>query len=219
MINEAGYSYSYGAIISIPTGLDASANSPDIAKAITLPYAVTLGRVPTVNFSSTVSTLTGFGPYLDYNRNHNIFDNFTKIMGKHTIKAGLTIVHYNKEENRPTTTSGRSPSPTTPRPTGSAATTSQQAWANFLLGNVSNFSQTARDITPSILVNQSEYYVQDDYRIRKNLTLNIGVRYSVFRQATDGNGFLNNFDPSKYVPRTRRRSMPMATWWRARAIH
>jgi Carboxypeptidase regulatory-like domain/TonB-dependent Receptor Plug Domain len=199
MINEAGYSYSYGAIISIPTGLDASVNSPDIAKAITLPYPVTLGRVPAISFSSTVSTLTGFGPYLDYNRNHNIFDNFTKIMGKHTIKTGLTIVHYNKEENQATNNVGTFTFPTTPRPTGSAATTLQQAWANFLLGSASNFSQTARDITPSILVNQSEYYVQDDYRVRKNLTLNIGVRYSIFRQATDGNGFLNNFDPSKYV--------------------
>lgn len=200
MLNEAGYSYSYGAIVSIPTGLDASANSPDIASALKLPFAVTLGRVPAISFSGTVSSITGFGPYLDYNRNHNIFDNLSKVMGKHTLKAGVTIVHYEKTENQATNNTGTFTFPTTPRPTGSAANTLQQAWANFLLGNASSFTQTARDITPDILVNQSELYVQDDYRVRKNLTLNLGVRYSIFRQATDGNGFLNNFDPAKYDP-------------------
>lgn len=194
MVNEAGYSYSFGAILSNPTGLDASVNSPDINPK--LPYPVTLGRIPAISFSGALSTVTGYGPYLDYNRNHNIFDNFTKVSGKHTIKAGVTIVHYEKTENQATNNVGTFTYATTPRPTG--ITTAQQAWANFLLGTVSNFSQTARDITPDILVNQSELYVQDDYRVTRNFTLNAGVRYSLFRQATDGNGYLNNFDPALY---------------------
>src|SRR5262249_15057065 len=39
LVNEVGYSYSYGAVLSDPIGLGASANSPDIAPK--LPYAVT----------------------------------------------------------------------------------------------------------------------------------------------------------------------------------
>ncbi|HLW75836.1 MAG TPA: carboxypeptidase regulatory-like domain-containing protein, partial [Bryobacteraceae bacterium] len=115
LLNEAGYSYSYGAIVSIPTGLDASANSPDIAAALKLPFAVTLGRIPAISFSGTVSTVTGFGPYLDYNRNHNIFDNLSKVMGKHTLKAGVTIDHYEKTENQATNNVGTFTFPTTPR--------------------------------------------------------------------------------------------------------
>ncbi len=194
MVNEFGYSYSYGAILSTPTGLDASVNSPDINPK--LPYAVTLGRIPSISFTSALSTVTGYGPYLDYNRNHNIFDNFTWVRGKHTIKAGATIVHYNKSENQATNNVGTFTYATTPRPTGTS--TAAQVWANFLLGNVSNFSQTARDITPDIQVNQAEFYVQDDFRIRKNLTINFGVRYSAFRQPTDGNGYLTSFDPALY---------------------
>ena len=196
LINEGGYSYSYGAITSQPTGLDASKNSPDIQPS--LPFPVTLGRIPSLTFSGTISTVGGYGPYLDYNRNHNWFDNLTKTVGRHTFKAGVTIVHYEKTENQATNNVGSFSFATTPRPT--TANTTQQAWANFLLGNVSSFTQTARDITPDIHVNQSELYVQDDFRVRPNLTLNLGVRYSIFRQATDGNGFLNNFDPSKYDP-------------------
>ena len=93
----------------------------------------------------------------------------SKIIGKHTIKAGVTVDHYNKSENQATNNVGTFNFSTTPRPTGT--TTTQQAWANFLLGSVVSFTQSGRDITPDILVNQTEMYVQDDYRVRPNLTL------------------------------------------------
>ncbi len=198
MVNEAGYSYSYGAIVSDPTGLDASINSPDIN--VKLPFAVTLGRIPTLNFSGTMSTVTGFGPYRDYNRNHNWFDNLTKIKGAHTFKMGVSLNHYQKFENAAGNNVGSFTFATTPRPTGSAATTTMQAWANFLLGNFSTFTQVARDITPDIRANQVEMYFQDDYRARRNLTVNMGVRYGLYRQPYDANGFLNAFDPKFYDP-------------------
>ena len=196
MLNEAGYAFSYGAVLSTPTGLDLAALSPDVRT--TLPFPVTLGRIPAVTFAGTVGSVTGYGPYRDYSRSHNVFDNFSKIAGKHIFKAGVTYVHYNKQENQATNNVGTFAFAATPRP--GAATATQQAWANFLTGTVTSFTQSARDITPDILVNQTEFYVQDDYRVRSNLTLNIGLRYSFFRQATDGNGYLNNFDPALYNP-------------------
>lgn len=197
LVNEAGYSYSYGAIISDPIGLNASANSPDIN--LKLPFAVTLGRIPSLNFGG-VSSVTGFGPYRDYNRNHSFFDNLTKITGKHSIKVGVTGNLYQKYENAAGNNVGSFTFSTTPRPVGSAASTTMQGWANFLLGNVSSFSQVARDITPDIRAKQFEMYAQDDIRVKKNFTLNVGLRWSLFRQATDANGFLNTFDPKFYDP-------------------
>ena len=44
LVNEAGFAYSYGAVLSSPTGLGNSQTSPDIKAA--LPFPVTLGRVP-----------------------------------------------------------------------------------------------------------------------------------------------------------------------------
>ncbi|MBZ5726490.1 MAG: carboxypeptidase regulatory-like domain-containing protein [Acidobacteriia bacterium] len=195
LVNEVGYAYSYGAVLSDPIGLGASVNSPDIN--LKLPFTNTLGRVPSLSFGG-ISAVTGFGPYRDYNRNHNWFDNITKIMGRHTLKAGVSINKYEKRENAAGNNTGTFTFATTPRAVGGDATT--QGWANFLLGNVSNFSQVARDITPDIHQNQAEMYVQDDFRVRRNLTLNLGVRYGLFRQPTDGNGFLNTFDPSAYNP-------------------
>ncbi len=193
-LNEVGYAYSYGAIVSSPTGLDASANSPDIKPA--LPFPVTLGRIPTLN--AGFSSITGFGPYNDFNRNHNIFDNATKLLGRHTIKFGVSINLYQKTENAGGNNVGSFSFSTTPRPTGTA--TFLQQWAYFLLGSVSTFTQSSLDVTPDIHGRQFETYVQDDFRVRPNLTFNVGVRWSLFRQPYDDKGMLTNFDPSRWDP-------------------
>ena len=72
LFNEVGYAYSYGAITSDTTGLLAR-SSPDVANAVSLPYKVTLQRVPNLGFAD-ISGAAGFGRYRDYNYNHNVFE-------------------------------------------------------------------------------------------------------------------------------------------------
>ena len=43
-------------------------------------------------------------------------------------------------------------------------------------------------------------YVQDDWKISRNLTLNAGVRWSYFPSPTDSNNTLNSFDPLLFTP-------------------
>jgi hypothetical protein len=90
-----GYAYSYGAVISDPTGLALSQNSPDINP--TLPFTGA-PRIPDVSFLDGQG-ITGFGPYRDYNRNHNAFANLTKVTGNHSLKFGASFNYYTKEEN------------------------------------------------------------------------------------------------------------------------
>ncbi|MFP5264552.1 MAG: carboxypeptidase regulatory-like domain-containing protein [Blastocatellia bacterium] len=204
LLNESGYAFSYGAIISRPIGLNLTENSPSVAAAISLPFTSTLSRIPSVVFGSTtspvLSNISGFGPYDDFNRNHNFYDNVTWLRGRHTVKFGTSIHFYQKTENAAGNNVGTFTIATTPRPAGSAATTTQQAWANFLLGNVSSFTQASEDLTPDVRSRQYEFFIQDDFRVRSNLTLNMGVRYSRFRQPFDKSGKLTNFDPRAYDP-------------------
>jgi len=193
-LNEIGFAYSYGAILSDPTGTDASANSPDIK--MTLPFPVTLGRVPTISLSGIATVVGGFGPYRDYNRNYNVYDNVTKVLGRHSLKFGFTYNYYQKTENAGGNNVGTFTFANTGRP--ASATTYQQDWANFLLGNASSFTQASLDLTPDMRQQQWEVYAQDDFRWRQNLTLNLGVRYSLFRQPIDKNGYLTNFDPNLF---------------------
>ena len=93
----------YGALVSDPTGYVNSKSSPNIKS--NLPFPVTLSLVPTLTFSGG-SPIQGYGPYRDYNRNHQIFDNMTKIWGNHTIRFGGVYYHYEKTENAATGNQG-----------------------------------------------------------------------------------------------------------------
>ena len=195
LLNEGGYAFSQGRIISDITGLVSSKNSPSIAGQTKLPFTSTLDRVPSLTFTGG-SSITSFGPYDELNRNHNFFDNLTLILGRHNIKFGGQVNLYTKTENAGGNNAGTFGFVNTPRPTGTG--NFQQSWANFLLGNVSNFSQTSLDLTPRLKANQAEFFVQDDYRVKSNLTINLGLRYSLFRQPYDQNNQLTNFDPASY---------------------
>lgn len=195
MYNEGGYAYSYGGISSEPIGLIRQDRSPNI-RVQGMPFPVTLERVPTIAISG-LSSLTGYGPYNNFNVNQNFFDNFTWIRGAHTLKTGITVNAYRKQENHLTGLNAGSFSfLTTPRPTGTSIT--NQAWANFLLGNVATFQQASTDLTPDLRQTQWEGYIQDDFRARRNLTINLGIRWSWFPSVRDANGLLTNFDPTTF---------------------
>lgn len=200
---EVGYAYSYGAIISRPDGTISSSLSKITAL---LPFAVTLGRIPATTFTNGASSVTGFGPYDDFNRNHNVFANLAKQFTRHTLKFGFTYNHYQKTENAAGNNAGtfnfNANGAVTTGLTDAALADArfQQAWANFLVGDVNLFTQTGLDLTPDLQSNQIEWYVQDTWKVRSNLTLDLGVRHSLFRQPHDNNGLLTTFDPSAYNP-------------------
>lgn len=199
LLIEPGYGYSYGAIVSDPIGLVAAKNSPDVASAVNLPFSPTLARIPTVSLSGG-SGPGSFGPYRDYNRNHSAFGNVTKILGQHTIKFGAVYYHYNKSENAGGNNAATYAFNNNGIPSGTGTISFEQAWANFLQGRVGTFSQSSLDLTADIMDNQFEYYAQDNWRVRSNLTVTYGIRHSFFRQPTDANGQLSQFDPAFYDP-------------------
>jgi Carboxypeptidase regulatory-like domain/TonB dependent receptor len=201
LLNDGGFQYSQGAILSVPIGRDNSVQSPDIHPI--LPFTNTLGRIPALAMTG-MSSITGFGPYNDYNRNYNVFDNQTWIKGKHTMKFGVSFNHYQKTENTAgnnvgsftINTSGQVLAPLV----GADTNSFEQSWANFLLGRVATFTQASIDITPNIQTNQTEFYAQDTWRLKQNLTVTYGFRYSFFRQPTDVNKESTNFDPTLFNP-------------------
>jgi hypothetical protein len=194
VLNEFGFNYSHSAIDSTPVGLTTKENSPDVN--VPLPYPNTQGVIPTVTFTSGTSII-GYGPYHERNKNFSGFDNFSWIHGHHEVKVGVVVNRYNKSENA-ARQQGTFNFANTGAPTGTAAF--NQAFANFLLGNVASFTQPSTDITPNIWGWQTEAYAQDDYRVTPHLTIYAGIRYSYFAQPTESNNILTNFDPSAYSP-------------------
>jgi hypothetical protein len=62
------------------------------------------------------------------------------------------------------------------------------------------FGQFRQDVVSDVLQNEFELFAQDIFRIRPNLTLSYGLRWSIFRQPTDGNGHATTFDASTFDP-------------------
>lgn len=201
LVVNAGYAYSNGNIVSQPAGFLASANSPDIAP--TLPYANTVGLVPTVSVSG-MTTLNGSVAYVDHGTNHQIFGDITKTLHTHTLIAGFSYNHYQKLENNTTGTQGSfsfaNDTAFTNVPTNSNSGANEaQGFANFLTGNANGgFSQLSKDPVTDIKEALYEAFLQDNWKVTPRLTLNLGVRYAFYGQPWDANGLLSNFYSKTY---------------------
>lgn len=193
VVNEAAFNYSWGAINSNITGV---VNSPAFVSSLSggLPYSDPYGRVP--GFTLDAGAISGLAlptaPYFERNIDKNFYDNFSKVVGNHTVRAGVTVQWLTKTENAVNPTNGTF--------AFNSVTGGNPAFAQFLLGNVSQFTQSSRDIIPNLNYHNLEAYVQDDWKVTPRFTLNLGVRYSYFPAPSDANNVLNNFDPLLYNP-------------------
>jgi len=204
LIVEGRYSYSYGAILSENIGLIARKNSPI---SVPLPYPVTVDRIPNIT-NNGFNGLVGFGNYDNFSDKHIWEGSVTWIVDKHTFKFGGVFSKYRKHENalggtnNGAFTSFLTPGSTTlVLATGVASTTlnqNLQRFANFLLGTNVTFTQSKFDLTADLRQRNFEAYAQDEWRLKRSLTIYYGVRYSFFGAPWDRNGFLSNFDPSVF---------------------
>jgi len=193
LISDASFNFSQSKIVSTPQGWLSKSQSPDINP--TEPFPNTQGVLPELTFTGG-SSLVGYGPYNERNRNIAFSENLTWTKGRHMFKFGGILTRYNKTENA-ANQEGAFGFANTGAPTGTASF--NQSWANFLLGNVASFTMPSMDITPNLSEWQIEAYAQDDFKVSPRLTVSLGLRWSFYGQPTDATNLLNNFDPATYV--------------------
>lgn len=189
IVNEVEFVDSYGAINSVLT--KALADSPAFTSTLTnnTVYQDPYGRAPNISFASGAAGLTNTSaPYFERNKDKNIFDNLSIQHGNHTIRTGLTSMWMVKTEN------GDSGAATF----NFSNANGNPEFANFLLGQSSSYTQQSKDTVPFLHYVNFEAYVQDDWKITRRLTLNIGVRYSYFPSPSDSHNTLLNFDPNAF---------------------
>lgn len=136
--------------------------------------------------------------------NYSLQGNLTKISSRHQFKAGADFRVQQFNWYRPGFVSGaltfstaftQGPDPFRPSPTVGSGL------ATMLLGMV-----TSSDITNAAgMAYTAKYlagYVQDDFRITRSLTLNLGIRYDLISPFTERYNQVVNFDRTAINPLT-----------------
>ena len=135
-------------------------------------------------------------PYANRNPVWDVTDNLTKVVGSHTLKAGIFYEYAVKTESpfKPINstiyfdTNSQNPGDT------------NWPFANALLGNFNKYVQPNTYLAPSYHYSNIEWYGQDTWKVNSHLTLNYGLRMSIVLPFVDNKGAMSDFLPSAYNP-------------------
>ncbi len=132
---------------------------------------------------------------------YRINDGLTKVFGKHTIQFGGNATYQNYSPFNFANQQGSftfSTNQTAPLP--NFGPTAGNAFASFLLSDVSSATATNRSSQPQWRYNYYALYIQDNYQVNPSLTLNLGLRWDVDTPRRELHNRTSSFDPTALNP-------------------
>ena len=182
------YGKDYGQLLGIPN------IAPDLLPAFGSGDQMTPG---------SIYGLTVTGPSQTVQETLTARDDVSKVRGTHVFKAGYEWMRFRMNATASTQPSGNFSFANMTaglQPNGVAAPRTGNTFAGFLVGEVAQatFSKQLAAWLPRSSINS--FYLQDDWKITKALTLSYGVRYSNETPFTTKYGQMSQFSPTTVDP-------------------
>jgi hypothetical protein len=189
-VNELRLNYTRNALdLGIPAaGLGAPSSFGFVQGGLGLvPQIPSLQGVPGISLNSTGDSFANFSIVASYNDSYQLADSFSKVVGRHTFKAGFDLRKLQINSSYTSHNSGSF---------GFSGLETGNDFADFLLGAPDNFTQTS----PGLLNDRSTFvgaYFQDSVKVTPELTVNAGLRWEVGTPWADTKGRVETFIPGE----------------------
>lgn len=153
------------------------------------PSGVALANLPTLG-------VEGRYPFFGQNDIWNVSYNMTKVVNAHNFKAGIFMEHTTRPAARSSQFNGSFNFDTnTQNPLNTG-----HPFANALIGAVNSYSEATSHPNAHATFTNFEWFIQDNWRIRSNFTIDAGVRFYRIDPTNSKNSQLAVFNPSAFNP-------------------
>ncbi|HYU48089.1 MAG TPA: carboxypeptidase regulatory-like domain-containing protein [Terriglobales bacterium] len=211
MVNDVAFNYSYNAIsntIGGTGGVDV-----DQGNAVKLAQDIDAAIPPVFDLSLKTQTVgvpwLGFGGGGQYfgggptwvqapwSNNYDLYsvrDDLSKVKGAHTFKVGVSLDWNKKNEQNGGHGSTQYPQ------IGGVPTGANPVESLLTPGFVFDLNENSSAPVGQARWQDYEFYVGDSWKIRRNVTVEYGARYSIMREPYAANNAVSRFDPAFYDP-------------------
>jgi hypothetical protein len=187
LVSETKASYTYFSLFAVP--LDYGKNWNDsapylIPNANECIYCSGLASIALTGSYANLGDQTQ-APAVRVENNYELASSLTWVHGNHTVKAGGTLMQRNvdvvQQYYKAAFTFNK----------GSSAVVDLE---DFFAGTPYQFQRTITLTVPHDRTWEPAVFLQDDWHMLRNLTLNLGLRYEVFTPFSEKNGNNSRFD-------------------------
>lgn len=199
LLNEFMFSYTADHIFLTAIGAQARPSDFDMPGIFNNGFR---GLLPNVTITNTAeyqgggfSMGTGYFPWNNANPTYTYKDNVTKIIGSHNLSIGAYFVAAQKNEDNSPDAQGSLTFDGTNTAVGTG-----NGFADFLLGRIASFDQTNQIVKYYNRYKILEPYIQDDWHVTPKLTVNLGLRISLYGTYREKYKQAYNWEPGMYNP-------------------
>lgn len=153
-------------------------------------------RLPEVDLGAPYSTnwTSAYFPWKNSYEGYNTRDDLSWTRGKHQLKFGFSWLHDPKNQQLQANTQGTA--------VFNNNTYTKDSYVNFLLGDTASFTQLNELAGKHWVNNNYSFYVNDNFHVTPELTLNLGFRFDGMPHAFERFNQFANFYPASFSATT-----------------